>query len=70
MAKNPSSDGPKKEHRYGGILAHIFAAHYAPGSKSFEFERTEIETAAKTLKILLPKNLGDLIYSFRFSRSR
>ncbi len=66
MAKKPSSHEPKKENRYGGILAHIFASHYEPGSRSFEFERTEIEAAAKALKIELPKNLGDLIYSFRF----
>ena len=30
------------------------------------FEREEMETVAKKLGIKLPKNLGDLIYSFRY----
>lgn len=59
MARKPSSDEPKKENRYGGILAHIFAKHYEPGSRSFEFERTELVDAARSLKVELPKNLGD-----------
>jgi hypothetical protein len=32
----------------------------------FEFERSELETVARDLGIKLPKNLGDLIYSFRY----
>ncbi len=66
MAKLPSSDEPKKESRYVQILVHIFEAHYTEGCKSFEFERTEIESSAATLGVVLPKNLGDLLYSFRF----
>lgn len=31
-----------------------------------DFERGEIETVARRLRIKLPKNLGDLIYSFRY----
>jgi hypothetical protein len=30
------------------------------------FERTEIETAARRFRIRLPKNIGDLVYSFRY----
>jgi hypothetical protein len=54
------------ESRYSGIIAAIFKRHYKKGATSFEFERAEMETIAKKLKIKLPKNLGDLIYSFRF----
>ena len=66
MAKKRSSDDQPLGNRYGRILAHVFAAHYKRGIKSFEFERTEIETSAAALEIRLPKNIGDLLYSFRF----
>src|SRR5690242_13454258 len=52
--------------QYGGIIEGIFFAHWKKGIKEFEFERTEIEDWAHKLKIKLPKNLGDLLYSFRF----
>ncbi len=70
MPSRRSSDRPptaaKKANRYGALLLRIFTAHYRPGATKFEFARTELETAAGELKIALPKNLGDLIYSFRF----
>ncbi len=52
--------------RYSRILERIFFSHYKKGSVSVAFLREEIETAATDLGIKLPKNLGDLIYSFRF----
>ncbi len=52
--------------RYTKILERIFFAHFKPGAKSVSFLREEIEIAAKDLNIKLPKNLGDLVYSFRF----
>lgn len=55
-----------KASRYSGIIAAIFERHYKKGIESFEFERSEMERIARRLKIRLPKNLGDLIYSFRF----
>ena len=66
MSNPASSDEPKKESRYVQILVHIFEAHYTENCKSFEFERSEIESAATALGVVLPKNLGDLLYSFRF----
>ncbi len=62
----PPSEREKKSNRYADILIRIFADHYKTGTTSFEFEREEIETAAAQLKVKLPKNLGDLIYSFRY----
>src|SRR5688572_5121931 len=56
----------KKVARYAGILSRIFGNHYRKGSTEFEFERTEFSEVADELNIELPKNLGDLIYSFRF----
>ncbi len=69
MAKKPSFEEPKKENRYGEILSHIFRSHYEKGTSSFDFDRSEIEDGARLLKMVLPKNVGDLIYSFRFRTS-
>ncbi len=55
----------KKVARYVGILVKIFKDHYKPKTTSFEFARSEIEAAAQHLKVDLPKNLGDVLYSFR-----
>jgi len=52
--------------RYSRILEHIFVAHFKRGATRIPFRREEIEDAATALGIKLPKNLGDLIYSFRF----
>ncbi len=63
---SPPEETEKKSNRYVDILVRIFADHYKPGTTSFEFEREELEKAAEQLKVRLPKNLGDLIYSFRY----
>lgn len=52
--------------RYSRLIEDIFARHHKPGTREFEFERWELEQAAAKLAIVLPKNLGDVIYSFRF----
>jgi hypothetical protein len=59
-------NGTVKKNRYTQILEEIFFAHYEKGMKAFSFERTEIEETAVRLAIPLPKNMGDLIYAFRF----
>ena len=61
MAKKKNSSN-----RYEAILDFIFKSHYSSGAKEMPFDRTEISDAAKKLKIEPPKNLGDLIYSFRY----
>lgn len=52
--------------RYTQILEKVFFAHYHKGDTEVTFVRDEIERAAEELGIKLPKNLGDVIYSFRF----
>lgn len=52
--------------RYEQIIERIFLSRYAPGKREVEFEREDIEHAARDLGIQLPKNLGDVIYSFRY----
>lgn len=57
---------PIVRNRYEAIIEKIFQRHYKKGAAQFSFERKEIEAVAKQLKLVLPKNLGDLIYSFRY----
>ena len=54
------------QNRYEQIIEHIFLANYTPGATEVPFTREEIISAAATLGIALPKNIGDVIYSFRY----
>jgi hypothetical protein len=56
----------KPESRYSAILKRIFTSKFKPGMRTVDFVREEFETAARQLGIKLPKNLGDLVYSFRY----
>lgn len=56
----------KKPNRYLALIDKIFFDRYTEGARIIEFERTELEAAASELAINLPKNLGDVLYSFRF----
>ena len=56
----------KSTNRYAAIIEKIFFSHWKKGTKEFEFDRTEIKEWADKLKIVIPDNVGDLIYSFRF----
>lgn len=55
-----------KGNRYQSLISRIFFEHYRDDEAEFEFEREELEHGAEALGIKLPKNLGDVIYSFRF----
>ena len=55
-----------RQNRYSAIIQAIFRARYRPGRRSVDFEREDIVRFADELAIKLPKNLGDLIYSFRY----
>jgi len=55
-----------KKNRYVQIIEAIFFKHYTEGAISVPFQRSDIIEVAKKLKIKLPKNLGDVIYSFRY----
>lgn len=52
--------------RYQTIVARIFANHRSDDATEFEFTRDEFVAVAEALKIVLPKNVGDVIYSFRY----
>lgn len=54
------------QNRYSSIIQRIFLAHHQEGQREVEFDREEIIEAANELGIKLPKNIGDLIYTFRY----
>lgn len=56
----------RRPNRYQAIIAQVFADHYAPGTTEFEFTRDEFVAIAERLQIALPKNVGDVVYSFRY----
>lgn len=58
----------KKRVMYDSIILDIFKSHFRAGVKSFGFERPEIEQVASKLKVQLPGNKGDLIYTYRFRK--
>jgi hypothetical protein len=55
-----------KTNRYQALLSKIFLDRYRKGATEVAFDREELERAAGELKIKLPKNLGDVIYSIRY----
>ncbi|MGL4488781.1 MAG: endonuclease [Rhizobiaceae bacterium] len=55
-----------KTNRYQALISKIFLERHDSKATAFEFRREDLETAAQALEIKLPKNLGDVIYSFRF----
>jgi hypothetical protein len=47
-------------------MSRIFETRFAPGATEVPFSREDIAEAARALDIKLPKNVGDVLYSFRF----
>ncbi len=54
---------------YQSIIEKIFLSKFRAGMREVAFEGQDIVKFANKLKIPLPKNLGDLIYSFRYRAS-
>src|SRR5438046_270005 len=52
--------------RYAVILEDIFHRHHTSGATTVAFKREEFADAAKRCGVDVPKNLGDLVYSFRY----
>jgi hypothetical protein len=52
--------------RYVRIIEKVFFSLYKEGSREVSFEREDLERVASKLRINLPKNIGDIIYSFRY----
>jgi len=56
----------KRKQIYASIIEKIFKSKFRPGLREIDFEREDIVKFGNKLKIDLPKNLGDLVYSFRY----
>src|SRR3972149_4052337 len=54
------------KNRYTQIIEAIFKDHYKKGIKEISFSREEFVSVAKRLGIKQPKNLGDILYTFRY----
>lgn len=68
-SESPMSSEKKTKptvNRYVQIIERVFHSRYTEGDKEVRFTRDEFETVALELGIKLPKNLGDIIYSFRY----
>ncbi|MGB2807913.1 MAG: hypothetical protein WBC22_09240 [Sedimentisphaerales bacterium] len=55
-----------KKNRYTQLIERIFEKHYSDGVLEVPFEREDLVKTAAELNIKLPKNLGDIVYSFRY----
>jgi hypothetical protein len=53
---------------YDKIIQRVFLAHYESGAEELPFDRAELADVAEELGLALPKNLGDIIYSYRYRR--
>lgn len=62
------ADKTNKSGMYNAIISEIFRRHYQEGITNFEFNRSEFIEVAQSLNIPPPKNLGDVLYSYRFRR--
>ncbi|MEW6051907.1 MAG: endonuclease [Candidatus Zixiibacteriota bacterium] len=56
----------EKKNRYTKIIERLFFNHFEKDLSVVRFSRDEIAQIAKSLKIELPKNLGDILYTFRY----
>ncbi len=57
-----------KSSRYDRLIEAIFLSNYSKGAVVVDFEREDIVRHAGKLKVTLPKNLGDVVYSFRYRK--
>jgi len=58
----------KKPGVYDALIAEIFRRHYKKRKKGFTFNREEIPEVALDLGIKRPKNVGDVLYTYRYRR--
>lgn len=56
----------RSANRYTQLIEVIFLKHFQEGVTEVGFDRSEITETASALGMDLPKNLGDVLYSFRY----
>ncbi len=58
--------GKNASNRYAAIIERIFFEKFEDGVSEIPFLREDLSRIAKELDLVLPKNLGDSIYSMRY----
>lgn len=53
---------------YDAIIEKLFLEGFKKGLSEIQFEREDLSRVAGELGVQLPKNLGDIIYSFRYRK--
>jgi hypothetical protein len=54
--------------RYDAVVLELFRRHYKRNTKSFDFERDELIQITDALGLTKIKNVGDILYTYRFRR--
>lgn len=54
--------------KYDEIISAIFFDRYAEGATSIRFEREELAHKARQLGLDVPRNLGDIVYSYKYRK--
>lgn len=67
MAKSIGKPKGSTKKMYESVMKYVFNSRYKKGASSVDFSRADVENAAKKLG-LDPKNVGDVIYSYRYRR--
>lgn len=52
--------------RYEAIVTKIFLERFTPGTIDIPFSRDDLKAASAALQIVLPDNLGDIVYAHRY----
>jgi hypothetical protein len=52
--------------RYEALMKEIFTRRFEKNATEVLFSRDDLIVTAKKLKIAVPKNIGDVVYSFRY----
>ncbi|RPH96226.1 endonuclease [candidate division KSB1 bacterium] len=66
VIKKNSAKTDRGTSRYSQIIEHIFLMRYKKGVNEVEFDRDDVRAACQKLNVDLVKNIGDLVYSFRY----
>jgi hypothetical protein len=64
----PHGGGNEIMTAYGRIVESIFQEKYSKGDQQVEFDRNDISSHAQKLGVALPKNIGNVVYSFRYRK--
>jgi hypothetical protein len=68
-ATEDDSEIAQKVSRYARIIEAVFKRYWKEGVSEFSFEREELKQVCRELHIEVPKNIGDVIYTFRYRRA-